>query len=203
MKKDMSNTNPWKTSWELMNARASWFLERSADLKPSLVVDGLMTYGPPRLRIWGDAGGFGCELEPTSLTVFDPFHDISSKPIVREAVWHRTSDLRRLHAMGEDKEKEVALEPTIAVRDADIPSDQFKAILLAGRDHFVPLVWMDEMKEVTCDVGSVGFEFFSRDQPPAVLRLVWSSDTPEQWNPVKEWVARLRDFLEYCLKNSK
>jgi hypothetical protein len=178
-----------------MNARAWWLLERCADLKPR--------YGHPRLRLWDDAGGFGCNSEPTSLTVVDPFHDASSKPIVREAVWQRTNDLRRLHAMVEVNKQVVAFEPTIVVRDANIPADQLKEVLLSGTELFVPLIWLNEMMATTCDVGSVGFEFFGRDQPPAVLRLMWSYDTPEQWNPVKEWVTRLRNFLECCLNTSK
>lgn len=197
----MSEPTPWRISWELINARAWWLLEHTSNLKPSREVDGLMTYGHPRLRLWDDAGGFGSESEPMSLTVFDPFHDTSRRPIVREAVWNRTSDLRRLHAMVEDIKREVAVEPTIAVRDAEVPADQLTAILLAGKDLFIPVVWMDEMKAVTCDVGAVGFEFFSRDQPPAVLRVTWSYDTPNQWEPIKEWIARLRVFLEHCIKN--
>jgi hypothetical protein len=135
--------------------------------------------------------------------VFDPFLDPSREPLVREAVWHRTSDLRRLHALVDDTKKEVALKPTIAVRDAHIPAEEFKALLLSGANLFIPLVWMDEMKAVTCDVGAVGFEFFSRDDLPAALRLVWSFDTPDQWNPVKEWVTCLRSFLERCLQSAK
>src|SRR5262249_29325579 len=69
---ETSETTPWRVSWELINARAWWLLEHTSSLKPSLVVDGLMTYGHPRLRLWDDAGGFGCESEPMSLTVFDP-----------------------------------------------------------------------------------------------------------------------------------
>jgi hypothetical protein len=105
--------------------------------------------------------------------------------------------------MAEDTKKGISLEPTFAVRDADIPVDQFKPLLLSGGELLVPLVWTDETESVTSDAGEMGFEFFSRHQPPAVLRLSWSWDTPEQWNPVKEWVARLSDFLNSCLKNSK
>ena len=59
----------------------------------------------------------------------------------------------------------------VAEKYADVPADQLRTILRSGARLFIPLVWMDEMKAVTCDVGSVGFEFFSQDQPPAVLRM--------------------------------
>jgi hypothetical protein len=63
----------------------------------------------------------------------------------------------------------------------------------------VPIVWLDDMKGVTCDFGSVGLEFFSLDQPSAVIRLQWAFDKPEEWQAVVDWAEHLRAFLEQCL----
>jgi hypothetical protein len=87
-------------------------------------------------------------------------------------------------------------EPTIAIRDTDVSADRLKAFLREGAALAIPVVWLDPMKAVTSDCGTVGFDFFSKDGPPAVLRLSWSHDTPEQWEPVKDWIFRLRAFLE-------
>ncbi|HYV39292.1 MAG TPA: hypothetical protein VE988_26625 [Gemmataceae bacterium] len=198
-----SDKTPWNLSWEVMMARAWRMLENSADIQPSLVVDGFMTYRHPRLRLWDDAMGFGCESEPTSFTVFNPLHDAKKRPLVRQAVWHRTEDLRRLHALVEKSNKQASFQPAITVRDAEISAGQFDALLNAGAKLRVSIAWLDAMKAVTCDVGSVGFEFFSLDQPPAVIQLQWAWDKPEEWQPVVEWVKQLRTFLEKCLANAE
>jgi hypothetical protein len=52
---------------------------------------------------------------------------------------------------------------------------------------------------VTSDVGSVGFDFFTLDQPPAKLSLEWSFDPPAEWRAALAFVAKLRAFLESCL----
>jgi hypothetical protein len=194
-------TNRWETRWELVRARGWFLLEHSSSLQPVLVVNGLRTHWL-RLRLWVNPGGLS-ESEPMSLSVFDPFDHASYKPMVREVIWHCRSDWRRFHGMVEDVKKGVSLEPTFAVRDADVPADRLKAMLYSGSALLVPLVWMDETESVTSDAGEMGFEFFSRHQPPAVLRLRWSWETPEQWDPAKAWVARLHDFLDSCLKHSK
>jgi hypothetical protein len=194
---------PWNLSWEVMNARAWRLLENSAELHPSLVVNGSMTYGHPRLRLWDDAMGFGCESEPISFTVFDPSNGEEKTPLVRQAIWHRNDDLRRLHVLVEQTNKEASFQPTITVQDAEVPVDQFKSLLASGAKLRVPIAWLDEMKAVTCDVGSVGFEFFSLDQPPAAIRLQWAFDKPAEWQPVVDWVVQLRKFLERCLAAKK
>jgi hypothetical protein len=153
---------------------------------------------PPRLRLWDEASGFEDGREPTSLTLFEPCHGEPRGPLVREVVWQRGPDLQTLHAAVRQLKQTVFHEPTIAVRDAEVPADRLTAFLREAALGTIPVVWLDPMKAVTSDCGTVGFEFFSQDGPPAVLRLTWSYDTPEQWEPVKDWVTRLRAFLESC-----
>jgi hypothetical protein len=194
----MPDRTPWTESWEIMNARAWGLLKNSAELRPSLVVNGSLSYGHPRLRIWDDAMGFGCDYEPTSFTVFDP-QDEAKQPLVRQAVWQRTRDLQRLYDLVEEKKKPVTFHPTFTVKDAEVPAGKFNEFLNSGARFRVPVVWLDPMVAVTCDVGSVGVEFFSLDQPPAIISLQWAFDKPADWEPVVDWTSQLRKFLELCL----
>jgi hypothetical protein len=178
-----------------MHARAWWSLTHSAALPPS-VSQGRAFPGIPRLRLWDDAMGFGCETEPTTWTIFELFkQDDEREPVVREAVWQRTDDLRRLDAAVDRSRKVVSFKPTVVVRDAPVPASELAALLSEAMSFRLPVIWLDDMIAVTCDVGAVGFEFFSRDQPPAVLKLQWSWDKPAAWEPVAEWFAKLRGFL--------
>jgi hypothetical protein len=143
--------------------------------------------------------GFGCGTEPTTLTVFELFtHEDKRVPVVREAVWQCSADLDRVHEAVEQFKKAVAFKPTVRVRDACVPAERLEAFLREASVFRVPVVWLDNDGSVTCDAGSQGFEFFSRDQPPAILRLEWSFDTPPEWKPVLEWYRRLCEFLENC-----
>ena len=193
-----SPDDPWRVSWEAINARAWWYLNHSGALPPS--VSRGPFHGMPRLRLWDDAGGFGCEREPTTLTVFELLTDGDERePVVREAVWQRSADLRRVHAAVGRFQKTITFRPTIVVRDGVVPAEPLAGLLREASAYQVPVVWLDPMEATTCDVGAVGFEFFSQDSPPAVLRLQWSEDKPAVWEPIAEWCGRLRRFLEGCL----
>jgi hypothetical protein len=145
--------------------------------------------------------GFGCEAEPTTLTVYELFADGDRRePVVREAVWQRSADLGRAHHSVKETGRPVAFKPTIVVRDAAVPEGQLAALVAEAAGFRVPVTWTGETEAVTSDVGAQGFEFFSRDQPPAALRLEWSFDTPPDWQPFLEWFKRLWQFLEGCLQ---
>ena len=45
------------------------------------------------------------------------------------------------------------------------------------------------------DVGNVGFEYYSHDQPPARIRLQWSVDPPDSWSDTLSVIGELRDYL--------
>jgi hypothetical protein len=85
------------------------------------------------------------------------------------------------------------------VRDGDVPTGRLSELLEQAASFRVPVIWLDDILAVTTDVGAVGFEFFSEDQPPAVIRLQWSDVKPKSWEPVAEWFGRLWRFLESCL----
>jgi hypothetical protein len=143
--------------------------------------------------------GLGGGSEPRTLTVFRPLFEETADPLVREAIWQRTVDLDRLFEEIRDAKEVVALRPTITVRDASVPYERFSILLRAASHLHLPVVWFGDRQAVTTDVGSVGFEVFGASQPPAVLRLEWSSDKPASWEPVIAWHGEVRGFLDGCL----
>jgi hypothetical protein len=192
------NDDPWHASWEAMYALAWWHLNRSLELCP-LEVEGRPFHCDQRLRLWDDARGFGCGSEPMTLTVFEPAASAGKNPVVRKASWNRSPDLDRLHKSVRLANQVVASKPTFLVQDALVPPDPWAALLDEAAGFRVPVVWGSGGWTRYMDVGSRGFEFFTNDSPPAVLRLEWSMEVPTSWEPVVAWVARVRKFLEACL----
>jgi hypothetical protein len=90
----------------------------------------------------------------------------------------------------------VMLPPTVGERYAPVPRERLSNLLREACAFRLPVTWPNARESVTSGGGSVGFEFFSRDQSPASLRLAWSFETPSAWQPVTDWHERLRQFLE-------
>lgn len=190
---------PWFLSWGSMGTRAWSLLENSESIRPALGSPDGFRYGLPWMRMWDDAMGFGCEIEPFTLTVFHPFLP-GDQPIVRKATWERTPDLRRLHELVERQGQVVSIEPTITVKDAIVPVAELNTILRSGLSLRVPVVRLSEAMSVTSDVGSVGFDFYTLDQPQAKVSLEWSFDPPGEWKAAIEFVARIQALLEDTLR---
>jgi hypothetical protein len=181
-------------AWTLL----AWsMLEQSDEIEPKLLGPQRARYGLPWIRFWEDALGFGCPYEPFSLTVF---HDFSEKqPILRKAVWQRTSDLNRLWDPPDDRDLPDKLDPRIKVTDAAVPAKKLRAILDSGRDLSLPIIRLTYSDSVTSDVGSGGLEFFTLNQPQAKVTMEWSADPPKEWQSAIEFALRLQEFLEGCL----
>jgi len=186
----------------VLHARAWHTLKHSFDLPPS-ASGGRPFHGIPRLCLWDDATGFRSDNpQPFTLSVFEIFGDnLSRHSVVREAVWQRHDDLEKLHRKVERKRKVIFWEPTFVIRDGPVPAAEFRALLKEATAFRVPVVWLgpEDRESVTTDVGDLGFEFFSREQPPAVLRLQWSFEMPESWPPIVDWFEKMRNFLVGCL----
>jgi hypothetical protein len=149
------------------------------------------------MRIWHDPMGVGCLEEPSTLTVF---HDFSEKqPIVRKAIWQSSSDLKRLWDPPDDRDMPNIIQPTFTVTDAALSAKKLQAILDSARDLSVPIIRLTYSDSVASDVGSMGFEFFTLNQPKAIVSLEWSWDSPKEWAPAIEFAGRLQHFLESCL----
>jgi hypothetical protein len=191
--------DPWRVSWEALSARAWQTLEFSSRVPPS-VSHGRPFHGIPRLQFTDDPQGNSLEANPTTLTVFELFGEGMDRiPVVREAVWHRAADYNRGHEEYLHSGQYRTLLPTVVVRDGSVPLDRLSALLREGNELRLPVACLDNAESVSSGHWSTTFEFLSRHQPPARLRLQWSSDKPAEWEPALEWAGRLRQFLERCL----
>jgi hypothetical protein len=159
--------------------------------------------GIPRLRLWDDALSFGHRNQPSTWTVFVPFEAEKGDPIVREATWQRAEDLQLLRDLVERFDRVVAFDPTIVIHDAIVPAAELDGFLREAASFRVAPVWLEPRRAIRCDVGSVGFDFFGLDDPPAIMRFQWSVDPPGEWTPLVQWAGRLRRFLEGHLAGTR
>src|SRR5713226_6183888 len=199
--------NPWFLSERSSSIRTTsvhawsllaWsLLEHSDNLAPRLI-GANACFGLPLVRIWEDPRGLGGDRDPFSLTVFQPFSS-TDRSIVRKAVWRRSLDLRRLLDPVEEQDMPVSFDPTITVTDVPVPGNEWEAILHTGLNIRLPLVTLRDSESVSSDVGSVGFEFLTQDEPQTKVSLEWPWDTHSEWQPAIEFVTRVRVFLESCL----
>lgn len=193
----------WWSRWVVLQAHAWWCLNHTGEVSP-LQFAGQPFREVPILRLWEDADGFCFRGQPTTLTVFELDDETHETFVVREAAWNQARNHEQIERRPDPAwQAAIPQQPSITVRDAVVPAEEFWSLLWDARGFSVPVVWLDERLRITTDVGAVGFEFFSRDQPPAVLRLQWSNAPPPDWQPVVEWYTRLRDFLMRCLADAK
>jgi hypothetical protein len=186
-------SNPHTCSFAAWDA-AEWYLEHSAALPPS-VSGSRPLPATPRFRLWDRAISSGCETRPFSLTVFEVPAENGYDFVVREVVWRWWLEMRK-HATDQTAEPS---EPTLVVRDGPVPASELNTLLAEAESFWVPAVWLQSVSTISSNQYPEGFEFFSLDQPPAVLRLQWSDGMPESWGPILEWWRRLHDFLRGCL----
>jgi hypothetical protein len=196
---DTSADDPWRVSWDALAARAWAALNRYGPIPPA-VLRGRSSRRFPRVRLTDDPGGYGPGSDPRTLTVFELYTAADERePVVREAVWHRDADNERVRA-AVGRAGPAFVRPTVAERYAEVPREWLSAILRDGCALRVGVAWPSRaVSMVSGDCGTAGYEFFTRDDPPAVLRLAWSFRPPYEWDVVAEWYARLRGFLDRCL----
>ncbi|MBN9524385.1 hypothetical protein J0H58_38705 [bacterium] len=186
-------------SWGRVSALAWAGLNRDGPPPPA-VSGGRLHHGQPRLRLWSDPHGVGGEVEPTTLTVFELRTEARQRePVVRQSVWQRSADLDRVYQAVEQTEGVVSAEPAVAERWASVPREQLSALLREAVELRVRVAWPDRRDSVSSGASGTGFEFFSRNQPPASLRLEWWDDTPPEWQPVIDWHGRVWRLLAGCL----
>ncbi len=165
----------WRSSSSTIVARAWASLNHSAVLAPAVNGDRPF-HGLPRLRTWMDPAGVGVQSEPTTWTVYELFADDWSRvPVVREAVWRSRPDIDELFRAVQASRQVVTPAPTIRLRDAPLDAARLDDLLSRAAAFRVPVVWKQDTESVCSGGWREGFEFFSHDQPPAVLRLEWTS----------------------------
>lgn len=190
-------TKAWRASSAIGSSYAWHLLNHSWQLPPE-IPRGYLPHSP-RLRIWDDALGW-TENEPYTLTVF---RGVDEATRCRRAIWHskRPGEMQdRFVRFFEHDGKVQFHEPNITVADAEVPYDAFRRHLQLIAGLTVPAICLQGKSEgtLTTDVGSVGFEYYSQNQPPAGIKYEWSYHHPPEWDPLVEAVMQLRDFLVQC-----
>jgi len=142
-----------------------------------------------------------------SLTVYEVFMDNEElRFVLREATWQCKTDMRRIIGFVEDHEGNpsftgapvldpLEVEPTIIVRDSSVRETELHGLLKEAASFRLPVVWLEKQKCVSSGFGELGFEYFSADGPPAILRFQWSDEIPDNWAPFVAWFEKLRQFL--------
>ncbi len=189
----------WQASSAISSSYAWHLLNHSWQLSPEVPRD----YIPhnPRLRLWDDAGGW-TDNNPSTLTVFQ---GLDEPTCCRHAIWHcrHPGDSQKQFIEFFDNGGQVQFyEPNITFTDADVPFDQLNQHLQAIAAYKVPAISLQALGErsLTTDVGSIGCEYFSQNQPPAGIKYEWSNHTPPEWKPVISEIEKLWGFLLNCFK---
>ena len=88
--------------------------------------------------------------------------------------------------------------PTIHVRDADVAAEKVESLLRVVYNCSVPAIPLRDLDHmsVACDVGFGGFDYMTRDQPPAGVSVQWSHETPSMWDDALNKLRDLREYLE-------
>lgn len=173
-------------------------LEHSYRIEPQLPA-GLRWRSNPRIRLWDDAMGWGGgDYQPTTLTVYELWTpETGYRRLVRKAVWDREADLRG------PLQSQRHVQPVVKVRDADVPDKPFREVLAELSGHQIAAINLQDDGAAADDVSSFGFEYFSRDQPSATIRLEWSCHFPADWAPVIQTVEKIKKLLLGCLSDSQ
>lgn len=191
-------THPsWRRSWDALEAAAWARLDGTGQVPPE-VREGHPFHGLPRLRLWHDPGGVS--IHPvTTFTVFELFTDTTARrPVVREALWGREPDHDRLREIVGGSREPVFLDPTVAVKFGEVDGERLTDLIRQGSAFRLPVAWLSDTESVSSGGWEWGFEFFSRDQPTASLRLTWSCEWPPDWQPVIDWFHEVWKFLRVC-----
>ena len=190
----------WRATLTSLHAWAWWLLNRCEGLPPRLGC-GTPEVGVPRIRLWYDGMSFGGG-NPSTLTIFEPWDTEAEVCTVREAVWNREEDYEGLYETVQRSGTPVHKQPTIAVRDGVLGRNEYVERLQAITEAAPPALTFERGGVVNTDVGSVGFEYLSKDQPAASFRLGWSLDRPDLWEPIIQAVDDFREFVVRSLDDT-
>lgn len=195
-----SATDPWQASWRSIHSLAWWLLERSNEIEPQIPPGGCKPF--PLVRIWDDE--VGCTLaDPLSLTVFRPWSEVGGRDerlcLVREATWRRRADIDDVYTASRDSGKTQFREPRFSIRDAPVPEEPMHEYLSNLSACIIPAISIPDRETDVTDVGSMGFEYTSDDEPPTIIRYQWSCGLPHEWRPLINHVIELKEFLLNCL----
>jgi hypothetical protein len=172
-------------AWAALEARAQRLLEHAREVPPR---DEVRHFGS-LLRLWH----LPANQSPCHWTILVPGRRTAdAEPRVREVVWDRDADERRLFDA-----RDISATPAIRLREAIVPSVELNRLVAAGRDLSVPMLASAEMAGL--DGEYFGIETY--EVSPNV-RAQWWCEGPTEWRHFTDWVASLRAFLLECLRSA-
>jgi hypothetical protein len=171
-----------------LETRARWALEHPERLEPREVVEDVR----PVVRLWH----YPAFSDYACWAVFRPARRNMSDQsgIVRRVIWEWTHDLRRFADPLEWLKQGYRAPPTIVVRDARMPADQFAPLLAELALAPVPAAGI----AAYWGLDSETFGFENVESGFLRVRLEWWCDGPEEWRAFTRCVAHLRGALEQC-----
>jgi hypothetical protein len=181
-------TDGQETIWAELEALAQRWLEHPKDLEPR---EPIRRYSS-LWRLW-HFPAFGPQ---TTWTILTPGRKVSTgaAPMVREVSWERTVDHRRIFDPVKWPESGFSRQPTLSVRDAELPADQLQRLRDEGARLAVPVV-------VAASVIGVEGEFFGLEtyEVSPFVRVQWWCAGPVEWRHFIDWVGSLRVFVQHHL----
>lgn len=162
-------------AWARLEALAQRLLEHPKDIEPR---EPIRRFGS-LLRLWH----FPSHGPQTTWTILTPGKKAApgSSPMVREVVWDRPVDETRVDAD----------QPTIRVRDADLPAAEVQHWIEEGKKLAVPLLVFGQV--VGLDGDYFGLETY---ETSPFARVQWWNDGPPEWRHLIDWVRGLRRYLQ-------
>ena len=176
--------------WAELEARAQRLLEHPKDLEPR---EPIRHYGS-LLRLW-HFPAYGPQTAWTILTPGKKTPPLAG-PMVRELTWHRAADHQRVFD-APVVVKPGSAEPTLRLRDAPLPAEDFERHWAQGAGLAVPLLLQSHV--VGLDGEYFGLETY---ETSPFVRVQWWCEGPAEWRHFTDWVAVLRQHLVSLLDQS-
>ena len=116
-----------------------------------------------------------------------------ARPMVREIIWDRPFDWEIFTGAPAESEQEVALTPTLRVRDSYLPVKELKSLFETVIDLDIRMIGVKE--PFGLDGETFGLEGYG---PLHGIRLEWWCEGPDEWRDLTAWAAEMREFLKSC-----
>jgi hypothetical protein len=181
-------TDSQENAWAELEALAQRLLEHPKDLEPR---EPIRRYSS-LWRLW-HFPAFGRQ---TTWTILTPGRKAvaGAAPMVREVSWERTGDHQRVFDPIEWPKSGFNRQPTLSLRDAELPAERLQSFREAGSRLAVPVV-------VAASAVGVDGEFFGLEtyEVSPFVRVQWWCAGPTEWRHFTDWVSSLRAFVQQHL----
>src|SRR5579872_6502969 len=164
--------------WSQMEKRAFWALEHADELSPRDPILGRRS----QLRLWE----YSSQGPYRTWTVFlaEGRGAGIGRALVREVVWNRSADRKRITSKTEQLRHRSKAAPSIRVRDAEVAGEELTPFL-AEATRLSDALPAPLEKDMSGD--RFGIEGFGS---MAYLRVEWRDEGPPEWAKTVTWISR-------------